>query len=161
MACLWPSSAWKKSVWAFSMAFPWPSFLANSTRTRPRKSSDEKTASTFWLVAFSTCLSDPLGFRRSFWWYVACVLRYVPSCLQNRQGAHQETSMQNAFSERSRRSDSEKECDEKSLHKLPGSSCSQVHPSLLAEFIGIPQELRPETPFPERFVRPPICYRRC
>ena len=68
--------------------------------------------------------------KRSFRWYVPCVPRYVPFCLRKRKGTPQGTSRKNAFSERSKRS--EKERDERSLDGVPGP-CSQVRPFLLAE----------------------------
>ena len=58
----------------------------------------------------------------------------------------------NAFSQHSKRS--EKECEERSSHRVPGP-CSQAHPFLLAEVKGYPQELRHETPYPERLFRTP------
>ena len=44
----------------------------------------------------------------------------------------------NAFSEHYKHS--EKECDERSLHRVPGA-CSQVHPLCLQNSKGYPQEL--------------------
>ena len=54
--------------------------------------------------------------------------------------------VRNAFSEHSKRS--EKECDERSLHRVPGP-CSQVQIFLFAE-LKYPHELQHKTPYLER-----------
>ena len=58
----------------------------------------------------------------------------------------------NALSKQSKRS--EKECDGRSLHRVPGP-CSRHVPFYLQNSKGYRQELRHETPYPVRLFRTP------